>query len=77
MNNNKLHLFAWQATCKAVSPALSVDDTFRIESAGIDSMWPAGHHCIFVYLILCLCLKYLGPILEQLLYHLDVAVIAG
>ena len=32
---------------------------------------------ITVYLILCLCLNYLGPILEQLLYHLDVTVTAG
>ena len=40
-------------------------------------MTKCAHHCIFVYLILCLCLNYLGPILEQLLYHLDVAVIAG
>ena len=40
-------------------------------------MTKCAHHCIFVYLILCLCLNYLGPILEQLLYHLDVTVTAG
>ena len=40
-------------------------------------MTKCAHHCVFVYLILCLRLNYLGPILEQLLYHVDVTVTAG
>ena len=62
-----MNLLAWQAMCKAVSPALSVDDTFHTE-------WLLSSDTLHLCVCLCIGCIYLGPICHKLLHNLHMTV---